>query len=143
MRTIVFAVLMLASTLPAAAQLAPFNDLGLTMGHWHIISKDAGYDPLIQHLKAMKILAGRKKAISDIHLVKVVNSKSVAERIDLVLGMFRQLKAKPGTAKALDSTIASFFLKQLSDNEVSDLINELANREYLTISSIGNVTYAL
>jgi catechol 2,3-dioxygenase-like lactoylglutathione lyase family enzyme len=41
MRTTVFVALMLASTLPAAAQPAPFNDLGLTMGHWHIASKDA------------------------------------------------------------------------------------------------------
>jgi catechol 2,3-dioxygenase-like lactoylglutathione lyase family enzyme len=35
---------MLASTLAAgtaAAQPAPFNELGLTMGHWHIVSKDA------------------------------------------------------------------------------------------------------
>ena len=24
----------------AAAQPAPFNEIGLTMGHWHIISKD-------------------------------------------------------------------------------------------------------
>src|SRR5215831_6156616 len=41
MRITVFAALTLASTLPAAAQPAAFNDLGLTMGHWHIISKDA------------------------------------------------------------------------------------------------------
>jgi len=25
---------------PAAAQPAPFNDIGVTMGHWHIVSKD-------------------------------------------------------------------------------------------------------
>jgi hypothetical protein len=37
------AILALASTLAvgsAAAQPAPFNELGLAMGHWHIISKD-------------------------------------------------------------------------------------------------------
>ena len=35
--------LALASTLlarPAAAQLAPYNQAGITMGHWHIASKD-------------------------------------------------------------------------------------------------------
>jgi catechol 2,3-dioxygenase-like lactoylglutathione lyase family enzyme len=39
----VFVALLLASTLPAgtaAAQSAPFNQVGLTMGHWHIASKD-------------------------------------------------------------------------------------------------------
>jgi catechol 2,3-dioxygenase-like lactoylglutathione lyase family enzyme len=44
MRTTVFAALMLASTLTAGtatAQPAPFNELGVTMGHWHIVSKDS------------------------------------------------------------------------------------------------------
>jgi predicted enzyme related to lactoylglutathione lyase len=43
MRTTVFAAFLLASTLTAGtatAQPAPFNELGVTMGHWHIISKD-------------------------------------------------------------------------------------------------------
>ena len=43
MKTTVFAGLVCASALaasPAAAQPAPFNDVGVTMGHWHIISKD-------------------------------------------------------------------------------------------------------
>jgi hypothetical protein len=43
MRTSVFAALLLASTLAvgtAAAQPAPFNETGVTMGHSHLISKD-------------------------------------------------------------------------------------------------------
>ena len=43
MKTSVFAALLLASTLTAgtaAAQPAPFNETGVTMGHWHIASKD-------------------------------------------------------------------------------------------------------
>jgi catechol 2,3-dioxygenase-like lactoylglutathione lyase family enzyme len=39
----VFAALLLATTLAAGtavAQPAPFNEIGVTMGHWHIISKD-------------------------------------------------------------------------------------------------------
>jgi len=35
--------LALAATLtasPASAQLAPFNEAGLTMGHWHVVTKD-------------------------------------------------------------------------------------------------------
>ena len=43
MRTSMFAALLLASTFiagGAAAQPAPFNATGVTMGHWHIISKD-------------------------------------------------------------------------------------------------------
>ena len=43
MKTSVFAGLLLASALAAgsaAAQPAPFNEAGVTMGHWHIASKD-------------------------------------------------------------------------------------------------------
>jgi len=42
-KTKVFVALLLASTLTAAnaaAQLAPVNQAGVTMGHWHIASKD-------------------------------------------------------------------------------------------------------
>ncbi len=43
MKTSMFVALLLASALtagPASAQPAPFNEVGITMGHWHIISKD-------------------------------------------------------------------------------------------------------
>ncbi len=43
MKIKVIAALVFASTLAAgyvAAQPAPFNDIGVTMGHWHIASKD-------------------------------------------------------------------------------------------------------
>jgi catechol 2,3-dioxygenase-like lactoylglutathione lyase family enzyme len=43
MKTTAFAALLLASTLTAgtaAAQPAPFNAIGMTMGHWHLASKD-------------------------------------------------------------------------------------------------------
>jgi len=43
MKTSLFAALMLTTALAAGsafAQPAPFNETGVTMGHWHIISKD-------------------------------------------------------------------------------------------------------
>jgi catechol 2,3-dioxygenase-like lactoylglutathione lyase family enzyme len=43
MKTSVFSALLFASVLTAgtaAAQPAPFNEAGVTMGHWHIVSKD-------------------------------------------------------------------------------------------------------
>ena len=110
--------------------------------YFHIISKDAGFDPLIQHLRAKKIFASRARAISDIPLVKISNSKSPAERIEVVLGKLQQLKAaKPRTVKTLGSTIAALFQKQLSEYEVFGLIDELATKGYLTVSGT-KVTYA-
>ena len=43
MKKILFAALFFASTLAAgaaSAQPAPFNATGVTMGHWHLASKD-------------------------------------------------------------------------------------------------------
>jgi catechol 2,3-dioxygenase-like lactoylglutathione lyase family enzyme len=43
MKKSLFVALLLASTLTigtAAAQPAPFNEAGVTMGHWHLVSKD-------------------------------------------------------------------------------------------------------
>src|SRR5262249_55540689 len=43
MKVTVFAALLFGSALTAgtaAAQPAAFNDVGVTMGHWHIVSKD-------------------------------------------------------------------------------------------------------
>ena len=110
--------------------------------YFHIISKDTGFDPLIRHLRLKKIFVSRAKKVSDIPCIKVSNSKSAAERIEVILGKLRQLKAgKPKTVKALGSTIAALFQKQLSDKEVTGLINKMANKGYLTVSG-AKITYA-
>jgi hypothetical protein len=111
--------------------------------YFHIISKDAGFDPLIQHLKSKKVFAGRVKAISDIPLVRASNSKSPAERLEVVLARLQQFKAaRPRTVKTLSSTIASLFQKQLSDEEVAVVVQGLASKGYIAVAG-AKVTYAL
>ena len=111
--------------------------------YFHIISKDAGFDPLIQHLKSKKVFAGRVKSIADIPLVKVSNSKSPAEQVAVVLAKLQQLKAsKPRTVATLSSTVAALFQKQLSEEEVAALVQSLANSGHLAIAGT-KVTYAL
>ena len=43
-------------------------------GHFHIISKDKGFDPLIKHLESKKILAQRHKDINELPLLKPANA---------------------------------------------------------------------
>ena len=111
--------------------------------YFHIISKDTGFDPLIQHLRSQKILAGRVRTIADIPVVKASNSKSPQERIAVILAKLQQLKAaKPRTVKTLSSTIASLFQNHVSEDEVALLVQSLANQGYLSV--VGTkVTYAL
>ncbi len=111
--------------------------------YFHIVSKDKGFDPLIQHLKSKKIFAGRVIAITDIPLIKASNTKSPSERLEVIITKLQQLKAsKPRTVTTLRSSIASLFQKQLSEAEVSGLIQELMGKKYLSVTGT-KVSYAL
>jgi septum formation topological specificity factor MinE len=111
--------------------------------YFHIISKDKGFDPLIQHLKARKILAARAKDISEIPFIKAANSKSREQRLEIVVARLRQPKAsRPRTVKTLKSTIASLFQKQLSDGEVTAVLDALHSCGLVAITD-EKVTYTL
>lgn len=109
--------------------------------YFHIISKDTGFDPLIQHLDVKKVFAGRVKAIADIPFVKASSSTSTAARLEVALTWLRQTKAsKPRTVKTLGSTINSLFQKQLPDGQVAALVRALAERGHLSVDG-SKVTY--
>lgn len=110
---------------------------------FHIVSKDTGFDPLIQHLKTRKILAGRSKSVVDIPIVKAASSKSPSERIEIVVAdLKRRGAAKPRTVKTLSSTIQAIFQKQLSDDEVTGLVSGLNKKGVVKISGT-KVAYSL
>jgi PIN domain len=110
---------------------------------FHIISKDTGFDPLIQHLKSGGVFAGRVKSIDEIPMVKVSNAKSPTDRCRVAADWLAQTKAsKPRTVKTLSSTIASLFQKQLSDAEVAQVIEALTTNGHVFVSGT-KVTYAM
>lgn len=110
--------------------------------YFHIVSKDTGFDPLIQHLKSKKILATRSKSVADIPLVKISNSKSASENASAVLANLKQRgTSKPRTVKTLSSTINSLFQKALLEPEVAAIIKELEKQSAIIITET-NVTYA-
>ena len=112
-------------------------------GYFHIVSKDGGFDPLIQHLKTNKVSVRRAQAISEIVSTKVLNNKIRTARIEKVLKTLRRLKAaKPKTLKTLASMIAALFQKKLPEREVSGLINQLAIKGHITVSGT-KVSYAV
>lgn len=110
--------------------------------HFYIVSKDAGFDPLIRHLKSKNILTYRVKSIGEIMLAKANSTKSPEERILIVVErLARPEITKPRTVKTLSSSIASYFQKQLTDEEVSAVVAGLILRG--AISVVGTrVTYA-
>lgn len=111
--------------------------------YFHIISKDTGFDPLIQHLKSQKIGVARSKEVRDIALLKAANSKTLAEKAAVVIGNLKQRGAsKPRTVRTLSSTILSLFQKQLPGEELTLLLAELQSKGVITITE-NKVSYAL
>ena len=109
---------------------------------FHIISKDTGFDPLVQHLKNQRILCGRWPSLEEIPVVKAMHVKTPNERARVFLCMLQQPNvAKPRTEKTLRNSVAAHFQKQLTDAEISAVINALQGPGHLSIIA-GKVTYA-
>ncbi len=110
---------------------------------FHIISKDTGFDPLIQHLKERKVLASRCKDVSDIPILKAANSKSTPDRLaDVLANLNQRGAAKPRTLKTLTSTINALFQKQLTGEELAALLKGLQTQGYIKVNET-KITYAL
>jgi hypothetical protein len=109
---------------------------------FHIVSRDTGFDPLIQHLKDNGIFCGRSESLEEIPAVKAAQSKSPEERAILFWSRLLQPKAtKPRTEKTLRSAIAAHFQRQLSDDEITAVVDALRRPGHLSIAC-GKVVYA-
>ena len=106
---------------------------------FHIISKDTGFDPLIQHLKEKGIFCGRWESLEEIPAVKAAQVKSPEERA--ILFMSRLSAAKPRTEKTLRSAISAHFQRQLSEEEITAIVDALRRPAHLSIAN-GKVIYA-
>ena len=108
---------------------------------FHIISKDHGFDPLIRHLKKLKILCQRSINITDIPLVKISNSKSSAEKVQAIIeNLIKRGVSKPRTLKTLKSSIKALFVNKLDDSEFDTLFDMLLKTELVKIND-GKISY--
>lgn len=110
---------------------------------FHIISKDTGFDPLVQHLKENSIFCRRWESLEDIPAVKASQVKSPEERAILYLSTLLQPKAtRPATEKTLRNAISAHFQRQLPDEEISAIVDALRRPGHLSIQE-GKVVYAV
>jgi hypothetical protein len=111
--------------------------------YFHIVSKDTGFDPLIQHLKSKKISSGRCKSISDIPLLKIESASTPSERVAAVVANLRQRgTSKPRTVRTLNSTINALFHKSLPEAEIGLIIAELTKAGIIQVQQT-KVSYTL
>ena len=126
--------------------------------HFHIISKDKGFDPLIKHLESKEIQAHRHKDISEIPLQKPAKAKREPapgskparsapqeERLQKIVEfLVSRGNAKPRKLKTLSNSIDSLFSKSLGENELNALVADLVKRGVVIVSSNKtNVSYKL
>lgn len=112
-------------------------------GFFHIISRDKGFDPLIAHLKAKKILAARWETIAEIPIVKKPNRKTPSEIAEVFATKLREPKVtRPRTEKTLASALKAHFRDTLEEEEIPPVIKALQSAGFLSINA-GKVAYAV
>ena len=112
-------------------------------GYFHIISKDTGFDTLIQHLKGRKINIQREKDLAEIPVLRMTKSASDDDKIAaIVKNLEGRGQSRPRKLKTLNNTINTLFTKKLEESELASLIEQLKKLRYITVQE-GRVSYKL
>jgi hypothetical protein len=135
-------------------------------GYFHIVSKDAGYDPLIEHLRSKRIRAHRHGSFATLPFATPAKlatppptataqkskpqSKPKAqlsildERETQVLEHLRKATTtRPRNEKKLLSYLVAHLGHKITEAEALDLVHYLSQAGHLTIGEKGAVTYHL
>jgi len=103
-------------------------------GFFHIISRDKGYDPLLQHLKARHIHAYRSESIEGMRCFPPAKQECKKTQLELVIADHRKRKAsKPRRLKTLNGTIREVCGKETPESRIHSLIQALVMENYLKV----------
>jgi hypothetical protein len=112
-------------------------------GCFHIISKDTGFDPLIEYARKKNIHVYRSKDIADIPLLRQSSVKTTQEKVDALVEKFAvRGSGLPRKEKTLANTINVIFQKTLEEAELQVLIQELNKQGHISIEN-GKISYHL
>lgn len=101
---------------------------------FYIISRDEGFDPLVQHLNTRNVIVERKKTLAEIPLLRISNASFIDERIEAITkDLASRGQSRPRKLKPLANTINSLFKKSLDESELEAIIEELKEREIIVI----------
>ncbi len=102
--------------------------------HFHVVSRDTGFDPLIRHLQASGIHVERRKGLFEIPWLEVAETDPFAEQIDKIVQNFDlQGKSRPRKVRTVKTTINNLFGKSLSDEQLESLVQGLKGRNYIAV----------
>ena len=103
--------------------------------YFHIISKDKGFDPLIDHLRAQKIFCSRSASVLEIPLVKSTDKLPPRQRAaDFYEKRIALAMARPATVTALKSAILVHFHRVLSAEDVDKVLKALTAAGHVVVT---------
>lgn len=103
--------------------------------HFHIISRDKGFDPLVDHLKHRKIHVRRHVDLSEIPFVKISNASSLDQKIEAIVDSLKSRgTSRPRKVKTLKGTVNALFLKTLDEKDLDALVGELKRRGHVIVA---------
>jgi septum formation topological specificity factor MinE len=109
---------------------------------FHIISKDKGFDPLIEHLRERKVFSVRSETIGEIPIIRASTAKTTKERMVLAIDRLRSGNSRPKTLPALRSAIDAILYKQVGEPELQAVIDQMVKAGYVTVTN-EKVTFKL
>jgi hypothetical protein len=102
---------------------------------FHVISKDKGFDPLIEHLRSKGLDVHRSETLG-----ALLPSSDEDQLATVIARLVSMGPARPRRTKTLASTINAMFGKELQEAAIQGLIDALARRHEISVEN-GKVTY--
>lgn len=114
-------------------------------GYFHIVSKDTGFDPLVEHLRSRHINAHRHDDFSTLTFSRAPKPPAASPSEDLLPRVLEHLRknaaSRPKRKKTLVSHLRAFAGKAATEADVLDLVERLRGARHLSIGEKDAVTY--
>ena len=103
--------------------------------YFHIVSRDKGFDPLVDHLKERKLLVHRHVDVSEIPFVKISNASSLDQKVEAIVDSLKSRgTSRPRKIKTLKGTVNALFSKTLDEKDLDALVVELRKRGHVVLA---------
>ena len=110
--------------------------------HFTVITRDSGFDPLIQFMNRQGVSVARRADIAQMPMLSSVDNQSQDEQAEALMKRLRaQGASKPRRRRTLANTVRYLFNGRLDDAGVNRLIDALVRGGHVTVREDGRVTY--
>ena len=108
---------------------------------YHVISKDKGYDPLIEHLRSKNLKVHRWTGITELPFITANHKDVIKDRIELVMNNLKSRKANlPKKPQTLANSIKTMFGNTVGAEDCLALVSELEQHGHISVDA-GVVSY--